>query len=101
MDPVTDISLAARSTAAYLEGFVRGNINDGTSADSDPLVFADGAIVTGGRGGRAGIFNIRVGNGSNVLKGRLGRRKLLIAGVSASTLLGGDDGDMLIAGRTA
>src|SRR5205807_5124873 len=57
--------------------------------------------VTGGSGGGAGVYNILVGNGGNVLTGGNGRRNLLIAGSSASTLQGGDDDDILIGGTTA
>src|SRR5262249_49902110 len=57
--------------------------------------------VTGGSGGGAGVYNILVGNGGNVLTGGDGRRNLLIAGGSASTLVGGNDDDILIGGTTA
>ena len=57
--------------------------------------------MTGGNGGGAGVTNILVGKGGNVLTGGSGRRNLLIAGSSASTLLGGDDDDILIGGTTA
>jgi hypothetical protein len=57
--------------------------------------------VSGGTGGGAGVYNILVGNGGNVLTGGDGRRNLLIAGASASTLLGGNDDDILIGGTTA
>jgi hypothetical protein len=57
--------------------------------------------VTGGSGGGAGVYNILVGNGGNVLTGGDGRRNLLIAGASASTLIGGNDDDILIGGTTA
>jgi hypothetical protein len=57
--------------------------------------------VTGGTGGGAGIYNILVGNGGNVLIGGDGRRNLLIAGALASTLIGGNDDDILIGGTTA
>jgi hypothetical protein len=56
--------------------------------------------VTGGTGGGAGVYNILVGNGGNVLTGGDGRRNLLIAGASASTLVGGNDDDILIGGTT-
>ena len=54
-----------------------------------------------GNGGGAGVYNILVGNGGNLLIGGDGRRNLLIAGSSASNLLGGDDDDILIGGTTA
>jgi hypothetical protein len=57
--------------------------------------------ITGGSGGGAGVYNILVGDGGNTLAGGTGRRNLLIAGSSASTLLAGDDEDILIAGTTA
>jgi hypothetical protein len=55
----------------------------------------------GGTGGAAGVYNILVGNGGNVLTGGNGRRNLFIAGASASTLIGGDSGDIFIGGTTA
>jgi hypothetical protein len=58
--------------------------------------------VTGGTtGGGAGVYNVLVGNGGNVLTGCDGRRNLLIAGATASTLIGGNDDDILIGGTTA
>jgi hypothetical protein len=57
--------------------------------------------VTGGSGGGAGVYNILVGNGGNVLTGGDGRRNLLIAGATPSTLIGGNQDDILIGGTTA
>jgi hypothetical protein len=54
--------------------------------------------VTGGHG--AGGYNLLVGNGGNVLTGGNGRSNFLIAGATASTLIGGDGQDILIAGTT-
>jgi len=62
---------------------------------------ADIQNVTGGTGGGPGVYNILVGNGGNILTGGIGRRNLLIAGATASTLNGGDDEDILIGGTTA
>jgi hypothetical protein len=56
--------------------------------------------VTGASGGAAGSYNVLIGNGGNVLTGGTGRRNLLVAGASASTLIGGNDDDILIAGTT-
>jgi hypothetical protein len=59
--------------------------------------------VVGGTGGVTGSYNILVGNGANVLTGGNGRRNLLIAGnngVAGSTLIGGDQDDILIGGTT-
>ena len=56
--------------------------------------------VTGGNGGGVGVYNILVGYGGNTLTGGDGRRNLLIAGVTPSTLIGGNDDDILIAGTT-
>jgi glucose/arabinose dehydrogenase len=58
-------------------------------------------VVGGSGGGASGAFNILVGVGGNVLTGGDGRRNLLIAGASASTLQGGNDEDILIGGTTA
>jgi hypothetical protein len=52
-------------------------------------------------GGNGPGYNILVGNGGNVLTGGLNTRNLLIAGASASTLVGGNDDDILIGGTTA
>jgi hypothetical protein len=57
--------------------------------------------VVGGSGGGAGVYNILVGNGGNVLTGGDGRRNMLIAGGAASTLIGGNQDDILIGGTTA
>jgi hypothetical protein len=55
----------------------------------------------GGTGGGAGVYNILVGNGGNVLTGGDGRRNVLVAGGTASTLNGGNQDDLLIGGSTA
>jgi hypothetical protein len=57
--------------------------------------------VTGANSGGAGVYNILVGSGDNILIGGIGRRNLLIAGSSASTLVAGNDDDILIGGTTA
>jgi Ca2+-binding RTX toxin-like protein len=54
----------------------------------------------GATGGPAGSYNILVGNGGNVLTGGNDRRNLLIAGPTASTLIGGNGDDILIGGTT-
>lgn len=56
--------------------------------------------VVGGTGGGAGIYTILVGSGGDTLIGGTGRRNLLIAGSSASTLQSGDGEDILIGGTT-
>ena len=57
--------------------------------------------VIGASGGGLGFYNILVGNGGDYLQGGDGRRNLLIAGASASTLIGGNGDDILIGGTTA
>jgi hypothetical protein len=58
--------------------------------------------VTGASGGVAqGLYNLLIGNGGNVLTGGTGRRNILVVGGSASTLIGGDQDDLLIAGTTS
>jgi hypothetical protein len=60
--------------------------------------------VSGGNGGPTGSYNILVGNAngdSNILIGGLGRRNLLIAGTTPGMLIGGDEEDILIGGKTA
>ena len=47
------------------------------------------------------MFNLLIGNGGNTLSGGLGRRNILVAGASASTLHAGDGEDLLIGGNTA
>jgi len=57
--------------------------------------------VTGaGGGGDQGFYNLLIGNGGNVLTGGFGRRNILVAGGSASTLNAGDGEDLLIGGTT-
>jgi hypothetical protein len=56
--------------------------------------------VMGGNAGGAGVYNILIGNGGNVLTGGYGRPNLLIAGGKASTLKGGNADDILIGGTT-
>jgi Ca2+-binding RTX toxin-like protein len=60
------------------------------------------ATIFGGSGTPAasGVFNLLIGNGGNTLYGGLGRRNILVAGASASTLNGGDGEDLLIGGST-
>jgi hypothetical protein len=56
--------------------------------------------VTGASGGAPGSYNVLIGNGHNVLTGGNDRRNLLVAGASASTLIGGNGDDILIGGTT-
>jgi hypothetical protein len=58
--------------------------------------------VTGGSGTPAGsgVYNLLIGNGGNTLNGGFGRRNILVAGGSASTLNAGDGQDLLIGGTT-
>jgi hypothetical protein len=56
--------------------------------------------VIGGTGGAAGTYNLLIGNGGNVLTGGTGRRNILVAGGTASTLNAGDQEDLLIDGST-
>lgn len=113
---------AAANTFVFSDGArITGNLDGGGGGSLDysaystsvivdlPTATATGAggtianiqNVTGGNSGGAGVYNILVGNGSNILTGGTGRRNLLIAGSSASTLFGGDDDDILIGGTTA
>jgi hypothetical protein len=58
--------------------------------------------VTGASGGGdQGFYNLLIGNGGNVLTGGFGRRNILVAGGSASTLNAGDGEDLLIGGYTS
>jgi hypothetical protein len=57
-------------------------------------------VIGGNFNGDAGLYNLLIGDGSNVLTGGKGRRNLLVAGGVASTLNGGDQEDLLIAGTT-
>jgi hypothetical protein len=57
--------------------------------------------VIGGRGVPAsGAYNLLIGNGGNMLWGGIGRRNILVAGGTASTLVSGDQDDLLIGGTT-
>jgi hypothetical protein len=58
-------------------------------------------VIGANGGGDAGLYNLIVGNGGDVLTGGSGRRNLLIAGAAASMLFGSDDEDILIGGTTA
>jgi hypothetical protein len=58
--------------------------------------------LIGASGGAAqGFYNLLIGNGGNVLTGGTGRRNILVAGGSASTLIGGNLDDLLIGGTTS
>jgi hypothetical protein len=58
--------------------------------------------LIGASGGAAqGLYNLLIGNGGNVLTGGVGRRNILVAGGSASTLIGGNLDDLLIGGTTS
>jgi hypothetical protein len=46
------------------------------------------------------VYNLLIGAGGDTLTGGLGRRNVLVAGASASTLNAGDGEDLLIAGST-
>jgi hypothetical protein len=48
-----------------------------------------------------GVYNLLIGAGGDRLYGGVGRRNILVAGASASTLNAGDGEDLLIAGSTA
>jgi hypothetical protein len=75
-------------------------VNLQTGVATDLAGFRNIQNVVGASGGPAGSYNILVGDGGNVLTGGTGRRNLLIAGPTASTLIGGDSGDILVAGTT-
>jgi hypothetical protein len=49
----------------------------------------------------AGGYNLLIGNSGNVLTGGTGRRNILVAGGTASTLVGGNLDDLLIGGTTS
>jgi hypothetical protein len=58
-------------------------------------------VIGANGGGSAGAYNLLIGSGGNILTGGTGRRNILVAGKSASTLNGGDQEDLLIAGYTS
>jgi hypothetical protein len=115
---------AGADTFAFADGAgVSGTIDGGAGtntldysayASSNVLVNLQASFATGvggtvasiqnangaNGGGASGLYNILVGNGGNVLTGGNGRRNLLIAGPTASTLIGGDGDDILIGGTT-
>jgi hypothetical protein len=77
------------------------DLRTGSATGVGGRVYYIGTVFGGSTGGGAGVYNILVGNGGNLLTGGDGRRNLLIAGASASTLNGGNDDDILIGGWTS
>jgi hypothetical protein len=73
-------------------GFATG-IAGGLSGN---FVSVHGANSTG-----SGLYNLLIGNGGDTLTGGTGRRNILVAGVTASTLNAGSQEDLLIAGTTS
>jgi hypothetical protein len=69
--------------------------------DGRPGGISGFTTVLGGQGGAAGTYNILVGDGGDTLVAGTGRRNLLIAGQSSSSLYGGDSDDILIGGQTS
>jgi hypothetical protein len=59
-----------------------------------------GTVLGGTGNGSAGAYNLLIGAGGNLLQGGTGRRNILVAGSSASTLVAGDNEDLLIGGST-
>jgi hypothetical protein len=59
------------------------------------------ANVNGANSSGAGLYNLLIGNGGNILTGGSGRRNLLVAGATASTLNAGTQEDLLIGGTTS
>ena len=57
-------------------------------------------IGASGTPASSGVYNLLIGNGGNTLTGGTGRRNILVAGGSASTLNAGDGEDLLIGGTT-
>jgi hypothetical protein len=96
----------AGNTLDYSAGWTGNVLVDlQTGAASGVAGLGAGAVtgiqnVVGASGGAAGTYNLLIGNGGNVLAGGTGRRNILVAGGSASTLLGGDNEDLLIGGTT-
>jgi hypothetical protein len=97
-----------------------GNITGGGSSTLDYSNYAGNILVdlqTGFASGVGGsvsgittvwgsdvagrMYNLLIGNGGNTLIGGFGRRNILVAGPSASTLIGADGQDLLIGGSTA
>jgi hypothetical protein len=56
--------------------------------------------VHGANSSGPGLYNLLIGSGGNVLTGGTNRRNILVAGGSASTLIGGTQDDLLIGGTT-
>jgi hypothetical protein len=82
---VVDLALTAPGTDTGVGGTVSGI-----------------ASVAGGSGvpASAGVFNLLIGSGGDFLEGGTGRRNIVVAGGSPSTLVGGDGEDLLIGGST-
>jgi hypothetical protein len=96
------------------------SINGGTGADTldysaytgNVIVDLQAGFATGIAGGLSGnfvsvhganssgdgLYNLLIGTGGNVLTGGTGRRNILVAGGTASTLNGGTQDDLLIGG---
>jgi hypothetical protein len=97
----------AGNTLDYSNGFSGNVVVDlATGAASGVAGLGAGAVtniekVLGASGGGSSFFDLLIGNGGNVLQGGTGRRNILVAGGSPSTLVGGDGEDLLIAGSTA
>ena len=112
-DKTVNVQAAPQGVTLALDAGVGTNTLDYTGYSDNVLVnlqtgtatgfssIADIRNVTGASGGPSGSYNILVGNGGNVLTGGSGRRNLLVAGPSASTLIGGNGDDILIGGTTA
>jgi hypothetical protein len=97
----------ANNTLDYSTGWTGNVLVDlQTGAASAVAGLSAGAVsgiqnVLGAGGGGASSFDLLIGNGGNVLTGGLGRRNILVAGASSSTLIGGDGEDLIIAGTTS
>jgi hypothetical protein len=89
------------NTLAYsgYTGSVVADLQTGVATGFSSI--ADIQNLIGASGGAAqGYYNLLIGNGGNVLTGGTGRRNILVAGASASTLIGGTQDDLLIGGTT-
>jgi hypothetical protein len=105
----------AASFALSINGGIGANTLDYSGYSGNVIVDLQTGFATGIAGGLsgnfvsvyganssgAGLYNLLIGAGGNVLTGGTGRRNILVAGGAASTLNGGTQDDLLIGGTTA
>jgi hypothetical protein len=102
--PSTTMSLNGGSGTNTLDytgytGSVVADLQTGVATSFSSIASIQNVTGASG-GGDEGFYNLLIGNGGNTLTGGFGRRNILVAGGSASTLNAGDGEDLLIGGST-